>query len=79
MGELKKFKEFVKDANEQINNNDEFLVLFISFDIVNSSKYKTAFYSSWFVILSIIFERIKKEIKYKIDYIEFWSGASIIL
>jgi len=52
--------------------DEEDIILFVSFDLVNSSKYKTRNYTSWFPILITINEKIKYCMQQKIQKAQLW-------
>ncbi|MGG7144371.1 hypothetical protein ACQPVP_13015 [Clostridium nigeriense] len=68
LGELYN-NEFIENSK---SNYTEELILFVSFDLVNSSSYKTRNYTSWFPILITITEKIKESMIKKIDKSQLW-------
>lgn len=65
--ELKKIHDDINKYTEK-----EELILFISFDLVNSSSYKTRNYSKWFPVIIKITEYLKKSIKEDIKNAQLW-------
>lgn len=61
--------EFIENSK---NDYTEELILFVSFDLVNSSSYKTRNYTSWFPILITITEKIKESMIKKVDKSQLW-------
>lgn len=76
------FKAQIEERLSQIYNNKfignsketnkEELILFVSFDLVNSSDYKTRNYTSWFPILITITEKIKDHMINKVPKSQLW-------
>lgn len=83
MGEMDKTKlkeyllgklgsDIAKDMKKSMD--EEELILFVSFDLVNSSSYKTRNYTSWFPILITINEKIKEYMLNKIKFSQLWRS-----
>lgn len=62
----------VRDMKKSMD--EEELILFVSFDLVNSSSYKTRNYTTWFPILITINEKIKEYMLNKIKYSQLWRS-----
>lgn len=50
----------------------ENVVLFFSFDVVNSTAYKTINYYGWAQVLNVLFKELRKEVKNKLESSEMW-------
>lgn len=61
-----------KKLNE--SSKEEELILFISFDLVNSTEYKSRNYTSWFSVLIEITERIKALVLQNIEKSQLWRS-----
>lgn len=61
----------VYNEREEQNYNKE-VILFFSFDVVNSSLYKTINYNGWASVLISLFKKIQKIVKDSIDNAELW-------
>lgn len=69
-----------KEIHETINKETQVLeedmkkdiVLFFSFDIVNSTSYKTINYYGWAQVLNLLFKELRKEVCNKIHGSEMW-------
>lgn len=48
------------------------VVLFFSFDIVNSTSYKTVNYYGWARVLNLIFKKLRGEVASKINFSQLW-------
>ena len=73
----KKIKELinifkVKKVKKEMENNKQSVVLFFSFDITNSSKYKTVNYLYWPIIINQLFKFIEREISNQIEKYQLW-------
>ena len=66
-------------AKPDLERSDS-VVLFFSFDIVNSSAYKTVNYYGWSIVLHEIIKRLRDTVKEKIARAEVWRvlGDEII-
>ena len=64
----------------KMREEQEEVLLFFSFDIVNSSLYKTINYYGWSFVLGSLFDEIRKIVKSKIPGVELWRilGDEII-
>ena len=60
-----------KDKKE-IENSRQSVVLFFSFDITNSSKYKTMDYLYWPIIINQLFKYIEKEVLENLEECQLW-------
>ena len=69
-----KLQSLVKELHSSYDDDKQELILFVSFDIVNSSKYKTSNYHNWFMVLDVIFKRIRTEVLMRIDKTEPWRS-----
>ena len=67
----KETKEYISQQNECCDN----VLLFFSYDIVNSSIYKTVNYYGWSFVIDHILERIRELINAKIKGAELWRIA----
>ena len=78
--ELSKYKTIVNNTEEQdellsekvIQEENDNVVLFFSFDIVNSSIYKTINYYGWSVVIDKIINELRNRVKIKITRAEVW-------
>ncbi|MBR4025960.1 MAG: hypothetical protein IKJ01_00185, partial [Lachnospiraceae bacterium] len=78
--ELSKYKIIVNNTEEQdtllskesFKNVGDNVVLFFSFDIVNSSIYKTINYYGWSVVIDKIITELRNKVKEKITRAEVW-------
>ena len=68
---LSKLMSGIAEINSVVN--DENLTLFISFDIVNSSKFKES-YSNWFNVIYLITEKIRKKVLSLDDNMQVWRS-----
>lgn len=68
---LKNLKNDLDEVNNVIKNED--LTLFISFDIVNSSKFKSS-YSNWFSVIHLITNKIISKIQGIDSNIQLWRS-----
>lgn len=80
---LKKYKNItanIENQQEYTEDNSENVLLFFSFDIVNSSLYKTVNYYGWAIVIDHILSLIRNYIKSKIKSAEVWRllGDEII-
>lgn len=64
------YEEIVNRKEEQCCNKE--VILFFSFDVVNSSLYKTINYNGWASVLMSLFNKIQKIVKESIDGAELW-------
>lgn len=55
---------------EQVTKKD--VVLFFSFDVVNSTSYKTINYYGWAQVLNLLFKELREEVFNKINGSEMW-------
>ncbi|MCS4585637.1 hypothetical protein F1Z41_05120 [Clostridium perfringens] len=60
---MKKLLNVFKDTIDQANsvNKKEEVILFVSFDLVNSTKFKSYNYLNWFDVIYVITESIRKK------------------
>ena len=86
-GILKKYKNIIADTENQqeyilkdSDDDGENVLLFFSFDIVNSSLYKTVNYYGWSIVIDGILSSIRNYVKSKIKNAEVWRvlGDEII-
>lgn len=70
--QIKKNVGSISMADKLSSKIEEKLILFISFDLVNSSSYKTRNYSNWFNVIINIIENIKKAVFEKIEKAQLW-------
>lgn len=61
----------VYDDFKKLSDKEE-LILFVSFDLVNSSSYKTSNYTTWFPVIISIIEKIKEQIVERIEKSQLW-------
>lgn len=59
-----------KEKEEQPMKKD--VVLFFSFDVVNSTAYKTINYYGWAQVLNLLFKELREEVRNKIEGSEMW-------
>lgn len=64
---LKKIRENTEEESKSSN-----VILFFSYDIVNSSLYKTINYSSWTIVINKIFKYIDSLVTEKMPNCELW-------
>lgn len=57
MSAFNNHKSLVQNSKDKIKDED--LILFVSFDLVNSSIYKSMNYLSWFKVLYAIIKKFK--------------------
>lgn len=75
---LKKFSNFSNDINKctgserEERGNSRWVELFFSFDVVNSSLYKTINYYRWSDVLSLLFRELQEKVKGDISDAELW-------
>lgn len=70
-GQFKDELKKINDGNKvEIKKND--VILFFSFDIVNSSLYKTINSFNWITVINQIFKYIDKSTRSKIEECELW-------
>lgn len=67
---VKKKQDMGSRREEQ--DNSRWVELFFSFDVVNSSVYKTINYFGWSSVLSLLFHKIQKHTKSLIPEAELW-------
>lgn len=63
-------KEAKEEKKEQTQRKD--VVLFFSFDVVNSTSYKTVDYYGWAQVLNIIFKEVRQLVQTHIQGSEMW-------
>lgn len=66
---LEKYKDDVGIREEQTNQE---VILFFSFDVVNSSLYKTINYYGWAQTLIVLFNELNKRVNNALDEAELW-------
>lgn len=74
---LKQIQKQIDELTEKSETKKEHkpqkdVVLFFSFDIVNSTLYKTINYYGWAQVLNLMFKEIKNEVQIKIPGSEMW-------
>ena len=74
-----KFKKFSSDAQETVNianavTKREELILFVSFDLVNSTKFKSYNYLNWFNVIYEITDTIRKKVKHIDKNFQLWRS-----
>ncbi len=57
-------------GEEQLTKKD--VMLFFSFDIVNSTAYKTVNYYGWAQVLNLVFKKLREKVNQKINSAELW-------
>lgn len=67
---LNSLKDIRKNTEEESKSSN--VILFFSYDIVNSSLYKTINYSSWTIVINKIFKYIDTLVTEKIPNCELW-------
>ncbi len=78
--DLAKYKNVFEYTEEQdklsleseFSSKSDSVVLFFSFDIVNSSAYKTVNYYGWSVVIDRIISELRMQVKHKITRAELW-------
>lgn len=70
-GKIDKLTKEVGTKKEQTSTKKD-VVLFFSFDIVNSTSYKTVNYFGWAQVLNVLFKEIRREVQNKIPGSEMW-------
>lgn len=63
--------ESIRQSEKEQSNSEE-VILFFSFDVVNSSLYKTVNYFRWSLVLSQLFKKIQEEVIREISESELW-------
>lgn len=71
-GSIKLQQEVHSIDGSNIIESDSDVLLFFSFDIVNSSLYKTINYYGWSIVLNFILSELRKDVKAKINRAELW-------
>lgn len=74
-----KFKKFSANAQETVNRANavtkkEELILFVSFDLVNSTKFKSYNYLNWFNVIYEITDTIRKKVKHIDQNFQLWRS-----
>ena len=69
-GEIKNSKSFVLNEDNSINQKE--VVLFFSYDVVNSTLYKTIDSFTWAQVLNLLFSEIQNEVQLRIPSAEMW-------
>ncbi len=79
---LDKYSKLIEDLNEEREDtvNRRSVELFFSFDIVNSSAYKTINYTGWYKVINSLFKKIQKTVTKSMPEAEMWRvlGDEII-
>ena len=65
-------KEIVYAIHREKDIDKEEIVLFISFDLVNSSRFKTANINNWFDVIYTVLDKIRTNMFSEIDGVELW-------
>lgn len=68
----KKINEVYAESKEKEQHAKKDVVLFFSFDVVNSTSYKTVNYFGWAQVLNLIFKELRGEVLNKIKGAEMW-------
>lgn len=68
--EIDKLSQKSESTEEQTIKKD--VVLFFSFDVVNSTLYKTINYYGWAQVLNLLFKELREEVRNKISGSEMW-------
>ena len=68
----KKIDEVYAESKEKGQHAKKDVVLFFSFDLVNSTSYKTVNYFGWAQVLNLIFKELREEVLNKIKGAEMW-------
>lgn len=73
---MKKLLNVFKDTIDQANsvNKKEEVILFVSFDLVNSTKFKSYNYLNWFDVIYVITESIRKKIQAIDENFQLWRS-----
>lgn len=61
-----------KKRNKRKTESKKDIVLFFSFDVVNSTLYKTINYYGWAQVLNLLFKELREEVRKKIPGSEMW-------
>ena len=61
-----------KRTERRLLNNKADVVLFFSFDIVNSTSYKTINYFGWAQVLNLLFKELREDVRNYINGSEMW-------
>lgn len=69
---LEKYGEKFNNREKNSENPKEEVILFFSFDVVNSSLYKTVNYHGWAQVLTTLFHKLNGRVKEVIDEAELW-------
>lgn len=69
---LKKYKVELDEGTKEQNNQQREVILFFSFDVVNSSLYKTINYYGWAQTLVELFKKLNQRVKEVICEAELW-------
>ena len=79
MEKLEKYKSKLRLIKTEREERDE-VILFFSFDVVNSSMYKEINYYGWSKVLDQLFKEVQKRVINGIDNVELWRvlGDEII-
>ena len=79
MVKLEKYKGKIGLTKKVREERDE-VILFFSFDVVNSSMYKEINYYGWSKVLNQLFKEVQKRVINGIDNVELWRvlGDEII-
>lgn len=61
-----------KETDERSESRKPEVVLFFSFDIANSTSYKTVNYYGWAQVLNLLFKELRENVKKQINSSEMW-------
>lgn len=68
-----KYKDVLTSSEKKVPDTlRKEVVLFFSFDIVNSTSYKTVNYYGWARVLNLIFKKLRAEVASKINFSQLW-------
>lgn len=65
-------QENKEKAENHIPNSKSDVVLFFSFDVVNSTSYKTVNYLGWAQVLNLLFKELRENVRNEIEGSEMW-------
>ena len=72
---LQKYSEQIQNLNREKEKSQKrrSVEMFFSFDIVNSSSYKTLNFTGWLQVIITLFARIQERVAKKIPSAEMWK------
>lgn len=72
MVKLEKYKDKIESLAKKAREERDEVILFFSFDIVNSSMYKEINYYGWSKVINQLFKEVQKRVINAIDNVELW-------